>query len=196
MVDAPHKFKGVRVFGDARDNWVNTRRIWNQHAYHVTNVNEDGTIPREQARNWQAAGLNNFRQNVQPYGLFDAPDLTVRGLGFDPTGCQVLGIVIWAEVHNRGHQAVPPGVPVAFYLGDPRRGGPLLGVERTRRSLRPGQSEQVPFLLWGLPTRAVVSVFVVVDDRGGGAAPDGIHSECREENNLGRVDGVVCLPEA
>ncbi len=42
IVDAPQKFKGIRVFGDAEDNWVNTRRIWNQHAYSVTNVMEDG----------------------------------------------------------------------------------------------------------------------------------------------------------
>jgi len=31
------KTRGIRVFGDANDQWVRTRRIWNQHAYHVTN---------------------------------------------------------------------------------------------------------------------------------------------------------------
>ena len=29
---------GVRVFGAAGGKWVRTRRVWNQHAYHVTNV--------------------------------------------------------------------------------------------------------------------------------------------------------------
>jgi hypothetical protein len=32
------KTQGVRVFGDTKGQWVRTRRVWNQHAYHVTNV--------------------------------------------------------------------------------------------------------------------------------------------------------------
>ncbi|WP_257455216.1 kelch repeat-containing protein [Archangium lipolyticum] len=55
-------FNGIRVFGD--DSWVGTRRIWNQHAYAVTNVNDDGTIPARPATNWLTPGLNNFRSNA------------------------------------------------------------------------------------------------------------------------------------
>ena len=33
---------GIIVFEDVANKWTRTRRIWNQHAYHVTNVNEDG----------------------------------------------------------------------------------------------------------------------------------------------------------
>ena len=36
---------GVIVFKDVANKWKRTRRIWNQHSYHVTNVNEDATIP-------------------------------------------------------------------------------------------------------------------------------------------------------
>ncbi len=36
---------GMEVWGDASDLWVSARRIWNQHAYHVTNVTEGGMIP-------------------------------------------------------------------------------------------------------------------------------------------------------
>ena len=32
------KTQGVRVFGDTKGQWVRTRRVWNQHAYHVTKV--------------------------------------------------------------------------------------------------------------------------------------------------------------
>jgi hypothetical protein len=32
------KQRGIRVFGDSKGNWVRTRRVWNQHAYHITNV--------------------------------------------------------------------------------------------------------------------------------------------------------------
>jgi hypothetical protein len=53
----------VQVIRDAKDRWVPARRIWNQHAYHVTNVNEDGTIPQFEAPNWQT--LNTFRIQAQ-----------------------------------------------------------------------------------------------------------------------------------
>ncbi len=26
---------GLRIYGDANDSWVATRKIWNQHAYHA-----------------------------------------------------------------------------------------------------------------------------------------------------------------
>src|SRR5207244_2523986 len=71
------KTTGVRVFGDTEGNWVRTRRVWNEHAYHVTNVEEAGGIPMIEEANYLTPGLNNFRQNVQPSGQFSAPDLIV-----------------------------------------------------------------------------------------------------------------------
>jgi hypothetical protein len=53
----------VLVFADAERRWMPARRIWNQHAYHVTNVREDGTIPRRMKKSWQR--LNTFRANAQ-----------------------------------------------------------------------------------------------------------------------------------
>src|SRR5690606_21441630 len=46
-----------------RHGWRATRGIWNQHGYHVTNVNADATIPRVERNNWQVPGLNHFRLN-------------------------------------------------------------------------------------------------------------------------------------
>jgi hypothetical protein len=55
--------RGVYVFGDPEDAWVPTRRIWNQHTYHITNVAADGSIPVVELNNWDQPGLNNFRLN-------------------------------------------------------------------------------------------------------------------------------------
>ena len=49
----------LSVLGDADDRWLQARRIWNQHTYHVTNVREDGTIPQHEPRHWET--LNTFR---------------------------------------------------------------------------------------------------------------------------------------
>lgn len=56
--------RGIYVFADAGPGWAPTRKIWNQHTYHVTNVNEDGTIPRREDINWLFPSLNNFRLNA------------------------------------------------------------------------------------------------------------------------------------
>ena len=51
------------LFGDAEDRWIQARRIYNQHAYSVTNVREDGTLPDEVLNNWEY--FNTFRVNSQ-----------------------------------------------------------------------------------------------------------------------------------
>ncbi|PRQ05882.1 FG-GAP repeat protein [Enhygromyxa salina] len=56
----------VQVIRDVEDRWIQARRIWNQHTYHVTNVREDGTIPQWEQPNW--ATLNTFRTNAQIEG--------------------------------------------------------------------------------------------------------------------------------
>ncbi|MEO8874891.1 MAG: VCBS repeat-containing protein, partial [Polyangiaceae bacterium] len=56
-------YPALQVFQDADKRWIPTRRIWNQHAYHVTNVREDGTIPKVMPKSWQL--LNTFRTNAE-----------------------------------------------------------------------------------------------------------------------------------
>ncbi len=53
----------LRVIGDAEGRWIGTRRIWNQHTYHVTNVREDGRIPANELPSWTY--LDTFRTNAQ-----------------------------------------------------------------------------------------------------------------------------------
>lgn len=56
----------VQVIRDKMDRWIQARRIWNQHTYHVTNVREDSTIPQFEAPSWKQ--LNTFRTNSQIEG--------------------------------------------------------------------------------------------------------------------------------
>jgi hypothetical protein len=56
----------VQVIRDKMDRWIQARRIWNEHTYHVTNVREDGTIPQYEQPAWTR--LNTFRTNAQING--------------------------------------------------------------------------------------------------------------------------------
>jgi VCBS repeat protein len=181
------KTSGVRVFGDAAGNWVRTRRIWNEHAYHVTNVNEDGSIPKVELPNYKQPKLNNFRQNVQPQGEFSAPDLIVT---IFPSCGGEYGLV--ARVRNIGEAAVPAGVPIGFYAGDPNAGGVLLAGSPvlTTKVLYPAEAEDVVLPLPNAPTGVIAGttpIFAVADDKG-------MHAwhECRTDNNVSAAGTGLC----
>lgn len=42
------------------NGWAPSRPVWNQHAYHVTNINDDSTIPATPSANWET--WNTFRK--------------------------------------------------------------------------------------------------------------------------------------
>jgi hypothetical protein len=58
------------------DRFAPTRRIWNQHAYHATNIREDARVPVEQEPHW--VGLNGFRTNPAPSYSGDSCQLPAR----------------------------------------------------------------------------------------------------------------------
>jgi hypothetical protein len=183
----PFGTRGIRVFRDVADRWVRSRMIWNQHAYHVTNVGDEGRIPRLSAAmlNWTTPGLNNFRQNVQGAPVPGAaPDITSRA---DALVCDSGGAAtIRATVCNRGTDIVGTGVAVGFYAGDPAAGGLLICEARTTRDLPPGGCENVECDWTGPPTEDPgVDVWVVADH-------DAETFECRESNNITIYRGVRC----
>jgi hypothetical protein len=178
---------GITVYKDLRDRWVSTRPIWNQHAYHVTNVNDDGSIPISEANQWQQPGLNAFRMNVIGDEDFRAPDLVsqVQDVGIDATACpQRLRITV--KVWNRGAVLVAAGVPVAVYQG--AAGGKLLGVGQTQHAILPGAFETVSIDLASPPT-VPTDLTTVVNDDGTGQAVVG---ECQTTNNAVTLPSIYC----
>jgi hypothetical protein len=172
---------GVRVFGSANGTWVRTRRVWNQHAYHVTNIEEDGTVPTHEAPNWTQPGLNNFRQNKQPGSEFSAPDAVVDLSVI----CGPVGLA--AVVRNVGEASMPAGLEVTFFLGSPP-GGTVLGTASTTKTLYSAQSEVVLLALASPPAGLLngsETAYATV------AVPDSVH-ECRTDNNTSAPVTAQC----
>ncbi|WP_434424862.1 FG-GAP repeat domain-containing protein [Nannocystis pusilla] len=71
--------KGISVIGDEALSWRPGRKIWNQFAYSITNVADDGTIPAMPVHNWTAH--NNYRSgDDSPPDGTAAPERRARGV--------------------------------------------------------------------------------------------------------------------
>jgi len=80
---------GIIALQGKNNDWMNTRKIWNQHTYHITNINDDGTVPRLEKPSW----LHNNTYRSIPY-LSTSGQTCVR-----PATCQVYALQD-TEVNN------------------------------------------------------------------------------------------------
>jgi hypothetical protein len=182
----PHGVQGLRVYKDAADRWVRSRPIWNQHAYAVTGVNDDGTIPKTSAwtSNWTTAGLNNFRQNVPGSNAQNIGDLTAQaGTNYQCDASGGTGVTLVAPICNRGTAPVGAGINVGFYVG-------MMKVcsATTATALPVGQCETVSCAWATPPTTSSAAANVVVVANDGNAV-----QECDATNDDGVIENVFCM---
>ncbi|MDP1827116.1 MAG: VCBS repeat-containing protein [Archangium sp.] len=169
---------GVRVFSSMDDDWVVTRRVWNQHAYSVTNIEEDGRIPRNPTRNWVTPGLNNFRQNKQPGLEFAAADAVVSMSG----SCGPDGVRYQVVVTNVGEASLPAGVRVELVV-EPAGAATVLTTLVTTRSLGPTQAERFVYLTTeNVAAKPVLARIVATGLR-----------QCRTDNDTSNPPTVGCI---
>ena len=62
-------YNGITVIGDGEASWRPSRPIWNQFAYFITNIDDDGGVPATPAPFWE--DLNTFRAGGTTTGLGD-----------------------------------------------------------------------------------------------------------------------------
>ncbi len=147
----PNKsYRGITAFGDAANAWVGTRTLWSEHTYHVSNICDDrdsaclapntyGAIPKVEQTAWSLPWLNDFRQNVQDKGIFDAPNATVS---LD-VQCGVPTHLI-VSLRNVGLASLPAGVDVNVYAWSGAT-KTQIGKVTSTQVLLPGQTEPMPF---------------------------------------------------
>ncbi len=191
---ANQSYRGITVFGDAANSWVGTRTLWSEHSYHVSNICDDldqackapdtyGSIPQGETPNWSLPWLNNFRQNVQGAGIFNAPDptpaLTVDCL--DP----VIGHV---TVRNVGQSGLPANVQVGVFA----KRAPMdiqVAMTATTIPLLPSQAQSLPPLTLGNGAKEADTFYAKI-------IIDPMHPtfhECRSDNNTSANVTPVCV---
>lgn len=157
--------------------WADTRSIWNQYSYHITNINDDGSIPTHEVNGWQA--YNTYRGNpVINACAVPAHDLAASYVRKVVANGQT---TITARIGNSGNTTIPASVVVGFYDNNgsvnPHQPGNQLASVTTATTLQPGDYEDVSWVVPTEPTPPIASpLWVWVDS-------DNQYTEDNEANN-------------
>lgn len=172
---------GVRVFQDENNAWVNVRSVWNQHAYSITNINDDLTVPAQPVPSWVAH--NTFRLNstlgVSPTAV---PDITAGYLRLSLGADGRVGVR--ARIGNGGGRSLAAGAQVALYSVGATGGNTRLSVATLAVGLASGDFVEVDFAPQFMD--GITRIAVVADDDGTGltATDDFDRSNNRVELDL------------
>ena len=178
---------GLYVLGPSSGSWLASRQVWNQHAYSITNINDDLSVPTLPTSNWPTH--NNFRSgDPQPASGGASPD-AVPVAEICTTECPSGRVNVTVAVGNAGAASLRSGIPVSVYAQD----GALLTHLATGWT-----SEVIPVGTVGASMELTVDAtqfvdpYVVIkvdDDDGNETVPD----ECSEENNIVLIEAQDCL---
>ena len=163
-----------------------SRQVWNQHAYSLTNVEDDLSIPAVPELNWLEH--NTYRSgDPQPMPSWYAPD-AVPLAEVCYTDCPQGQLTLFVRLANEGGAAVRSNVPITVYTdsNDPT----ALETFWTSSIVDAGSVSRVFSMT--LDSQSVIGEWlrVVVDDDAG---IQYVSDECIEDNNTVEFWDVRCL---
>jgi hypothetical protein len=166
---------GLYVLGSADGSWATNRAVWNQHAYSVTNIDDDLGVPTVPLPNWPT--YNSFRSGtIDPVSGGALPD-AVPVVDVCNAACDEGRLVVHVAVGNQGMSGLRAHLPVTLYVD-----GVAVETAYTGGVIQSaGVSEAITF-----EVAPGATVRVAVDDEGDG---DGRVVECNEDNNAGEEEG-------
>ncbi len=197
-------FENLRIycFESAGAPWAPARSVWNQYGYHVTNVNDDLTIPRQPQN--QAATLEGHENCLRPtcptpYNAFlaqatyrtqegcvqfPAADLSIEILDY---GCTPDSLTVCMEVINVGSRPVTETVGIACYPDDPlaTSAAPLA---TTVVNISDTAQVDTVCLSFAIPPSGLDGLYATINDPGSVPTPFSFPStniiECNYANNV------------
>lgn len=165
---------GVTVYGDADNSWPAGRPVWNQHAYSITNVDDDGGIPTAQAPNWDA--YNNFRSGNAGLPPSSWNDVSAEIVEVCTDECPDK-LYLLVRVWNQGTEEVPAGLNVVVRAGPD---GAVVATTTTPAAIASGMTSDGFAIEVDGALLGGAAPFVEADRDGD---LNGYLGECVEENN-------------
>jgi hypothetical protein len=176
-------FGAVTTYGDADESWPPGRKVWNQHAYSITNVDELGGIPTPTPSNWPE--FNSFRSGDVGAPPNEYKDLMVEILDVCEDECTKGKLYVAARLWNAGNTIVRKGVPVSLRAGE----GDVIAVVKTTEKIRAGRTGEVMRFEVDSALMEGKQPLLTADEDERGI---GIIFECDETNNIEAWSRSVC----
>jgi hypothetical protein len=179
---------GLSVYGDADNSWAPARGIWNQHAYSITNIEDDLTVPETATPNFTT--FNSWHSALPlPPGGHLGDELEPEIVSMCEADCDNGFLRVLGRGRNTGNATIAAGIPFALY-GRTETGDRLLATARTATPT-PAQrtTEALAFDLAEADMQGVTALRLAVDDDGTGT---GEILECVEDNNVFVLRGSFC----
>ncbi|MEQ1507473.1 MAG: VCBS repeat-containing protein, partial [Myxococcota bacterium] len=171
---------GLSVFGDLAHSWPPGRQVWNQHAYSITNVADDLSIPVYQVPNWTE--YNNFRSGNAGLPPSSWRDATAEVVDVCLDECPDT-LYLLVRVANAGTEEIPAGIDVVVRAG---QGGPIVATGEVPVAIASGFTSEGVTIAVAVADLAGQEPWVEVDRD---ALDVGTLDECDEGNNQAQSVG-------
>ncbi len=183
--------EGVMVFESMDTAWPTARKIWNQHAYSVTNVNDDGSIPAEPDRNWRS--FNSFRAaHLSVTSGLSKSDLYVEIADVCTAACADDMMGVWVRIGNQGLYSIGGSVDLTIYGVKADGSYKKMKTVSVESGLEAGElTDAVRVDVYGHKDMDIVTLAAGIDG-GNSAEAGGKWGECDETNNEDEWAGSIC----
>jgi hypothetical protein len=153
---------GITVLGSANLDWLPGRQVWNQHAFSLTNINDDLSVPAPAQSNWPLH--NNFRSgDPQPVSGSSSPDV-VPLAELCTLECARDTLVVRIRLGNEGAAIMRRDVPVSLYAEDISGFRTYLGSAFSLAEVEPGETTDTMVLRVDWSGYDNQNLVVVADD--------------------------------
>lgn len=177
----------LSVYGDVNDSWMPARKVWNQHAYDITNINDDLSVPLDPTPGF--ADTNTWHSAIATTGESLVNDVSAEILEICEDDCDQGYVWVTARALNYAAEDLEAGLHVALYG---RSGGvdSYLADTVLEAPIRSGwSSEGLVFHVEADLLDGADSLWFAADDDGTGT---GALLECAETNNGFQWNGPFC----
>lgn len=177
----------LTAYGDRDESWIGARPLWNQHAYVMTNINDDLSVPERPMPGFVAT--NTWHAGIDLANLPQRIDLQAEVLEVCTDECDDGVVLVLVRASNRGDDAIETDTELTLYaeFGDELV---ALDVQPVPATLESGWStDGMLFEVDAADLAGATAVWAKADDDGTGV---GVLDECDEENNGYRFAGPFC----
>jgi hypothetical protein len=177
----------MSVYGDENNSWMTARPLWNQHAYSITNIEENLTIPTNPEPSFVHS--NTWHSAIAEPGVPVVANIDTEVLDLCTEECDNQTVWLTVRIRNRGQLDIGAGINLTVYA-ESSTGINAIATTTLNTPLPIGwASESIEIQLDAALLTDATNLWVVSDDNGMGT---GLIQECSEQDNRIVVDGPFC----